>query len=396
MPIAAEPGDAPCIQPSQGVDAMASFTISAIKADVGGYVGHSSVHPEMLEAVTARMDEAIDSGLLIDGRVGACGDDINLVMTHQLGVDAEPVHRFAWETFMAGTEVARHLHLYGAGQDLLADSFSGNVRGAGPGVAEMEIEERPSEPFIVFAADKTEPGAWNLPLYKMFCDPFSTAGLVVDPKMHDGFAIEVHDLMRHLSLTFDCPDELYDLLVYIGSPSRYVIKRVSRRVEPDEPVAVASTSRLSLIAGRYVGKDDPIMIVRAQSGLPAVGEVMEPFAYPHLVAGWMRGSHHGPLMPCGFDQATPARFDGPPRVIGMGFQLAHGRLVGPRDMLGDVSFDRARQIALEVTDYVRRMGPFEPSRLPMEEMEYTTLPQVAERLSARRSPIAEPEPAYTA
>ena len=32
----------------------------------------------------------------------------------------------------------------------------------------LEIEERPSEPIIVFAADKTEPGAWNLPLYRVF------------------------------------------------------------------------------------------------------------------------------------------------------------------------------------------------------------------------------------
>lgn len=61
-------------------------------------------------------------------------------MTHRHPVDAEPVHRFAWETFEALTEVAH----------LLADAFSGNVRGAGPGVAEMEISERPSEPFISF------------------------------------------------------------------------------------------------------------------------------------------------------------------------------------------------------------------------------------------------------
>lgn len=29
---------------------------------------------------------------------------------------------------------------------------------------------------------------------------------------------------------------------------------------------------------------DPIMMIRCQSGLPAVGEVLEPFAYPHLVS----------------------------------------------------------------------------------------------------------------
>jgi fructose 1,6-bisphosphate aldolase/phosphatase len=366
---------------------MGRVTISAIKADVGGFVGHSSVHPEMLATAQQHVHAGIVDGLLVDGRVGSCGDDINLVLTHEHGVDAEPVHAFAWDTFLAATEVARRLHLYGAGQDLLADAFSGNVRGAGPGVAELEIEERPSEPFVVFAADKTEPGAWNLPLYRIFCDPFNTAGLVIDPGMHAGFAVEVLDLLENRAAVFECPEELYDLLVFIGTPSRFVIRHVFRKHDLLEPVAAASTSRLSLIAGRYVGKDDPIMVVRAQSGLPALGEVLEPFAYPHLVAGWMRGSHHGPLMASALDASTPSRFDGPPRVVGMGFQLAEGKLVGPRDLLGDVAFDRARAIALEVADYIRRMGPFEPSRLPPEAMEYTTMPQVAERLAERWRPL---------
>ena len=370
---------------------MGKVTISAIKADVGGFVGHSAVHPDMLAEAESHVREGIGSGLLIDGKVGACGDDVNLVLTHELGVDAEPVHRFAWDTFAACTRVAERLHLYGAGQDILADAFSGNIRGAGPGVAELEIEERPSEPFVVFAADKTEPGAWNLPLYKIFCDPFNTAGLVIDPKMHGGFALEVHDLFESKSAIFECPEELYDLLVYIGTPSRFVIKHVFRKSDREEPIAATSTSRLSLIAGRYVGKDDPIMIVRSQSGLPAIGEILEPFAFPHLVAGWMRGSHHGPLMPCAVAESHPSRFDGPPRVVGMGFQLADGKLVGPRDLLGDIAFDRARQIALEITDYMRRMGPFEPERLPMEEMEYTTMPQVAEKLAGRWQPL-EPIP----
>jgi fructose 1,6-bisphosphate aldolase/phosphatase len=254
----------------------------------------------------------------------------------------------------------------------------------------MEIQERPSEPFIVFAADKCAPGAWNLPLYSIFCDPFNTAGLVIDQAMHHGFVLEVHDLIEHRRITFRCPQDLYDLLVFIGTPSRYVIKHVFRPDQLQEPVASTSTSRLSLIAGRYVGKDDPIMIIRCQSGLPAVGEVLEPFARPHLVSGWMRGSHNGPLLPCPLTDSQPARFDGPPRVVGMGFQLADGALIGPRDMLGGISFDRARQQALELADHMRRMGPFEPGRLPMEDMEYTTLPAVAARLTDRWEPIEEP------
>jgi fructose 1,6-bisphosphate aldolase/phosphatase len=72
-----------------------------------------------------------------------------------------------------------------------------------------------------------------------------------------------------------------------------------------------------------------------QAGLPAVGEVLEPFAFPHTVAGCMRGSHHAPLMPVAAGQTHPSRFDGPPRVVCLGYQLSGGKLVGPRDMFDD-------------------------------------------------------------
>lgn len=357
-------------------------TLSVIKADVGGWVGHSDVHPDLMGRAAEALDQAKTDGLLIDGQVQHVGDDIALIMTHEEGEDAEAIHRLAWDTFLAVTEVARGLKMYGAGQDLLSDAFSGNIKGMGPGTAEVEFEERGSEPIIIFLADKTEPGAWNLPLYKIFCDPFNTAGLVIDPKMHAGFEVEVHDVMDNKRVVFSCPEELYDLLVFIGAQTRYVIKRV-RQKETGLTGAVTSTDRLNRIAGRYVGKDDPAMIVRCQSGLPAVGEVLEPWANPHLVFGWMRGSHSGPLMPCAMDGSTPARFDGPPRVVGLGYQIANGRLIGPRDMLGDVSFDLAREKALETADYMRRMGPFEPHRLPPEDMEYTTLPEIRKRLEGR-------------
>jgi fructose 1,6-bisphosphate aldolase/phosphatase len=43
-------------------------------------------------------------------------------------------------------------------------------------------------------------------------------------------------------------------------------------------------------------------------------------------------------MLCALDDAHPARFDGPPRVVRMGFQFADGKLVDQRDVFGDVSF----------------------------------------------------------
>ena len=125
------------------------------------------------------------------------------------------------------------------------------------------------------------------------------------------------------------------------------------------------------------------MIVRTQSGFPAVGEALEPFARPWIVEGWMRGSHNGPIMPVGFEDATPSRFDGPPRVIAAGFQIANGKLVGPRDLFKDKAYDYARKVSSDIANILRRQGIFEPHRLPAEEMEYTTLPKIMERLSSR-------------
>ncbi|MEO0270169.1 MAG: fructose-1,6-bisphosphate aldolase/phosphatase [candidate division WOR-3 bacterium] len=356
-------------------------TISVIKADIGGYVGHSGMHPALMALAEDELEEAKKSGVIIDYFVAHAGDDLELIMTHNKGVDNSEIHKLAWEIFKKGSEKAKELGLYGAGQDILSDAFSGNVKGMGPGVAEMEIEERVSEPIIVFMADKTSPGAWNLPLFKIFADPFNTAGLVIDPKLHDGFIFEVLHMKEGKVVKLACPEEMYSLLALIGAVETYAIKNVYRK--DGVIAATASTQRLSLIAGKYVGKDDPVMIVRTQSGFPAVGEVLEAFSLAHLVAGWMRGSHWGPLMPVSMKDASCTRFDGPPRVVALGFQVKDGKLIGPKDMFDDPAFDLTRKRAQEITDYIRRMGPFEPQRLGLEEMEYTTLPSVLEKLKNR-------------
>jgi fructose 1,6-bisphosphate aldolase/phosphatase len=358
------------------------ITLSVVKADVGGYVGHSSSHPDVLQKARECMERAKKQGLLIDYYVTACGDDAQLIMTHQKGEDNEQIHKLAWDTFVECTEVAKRLKLHGAGQDLLADAFSGNVRGMGPGVAEMQFTERQAETVIIFMADKTASGAWNLPLYKIFADPFNTIGLVIASNMHSGFTFEVEDVLKAKKIKFNAPEEIYDMLIFLGSTNRYAINKVYHK-ESGEIAASCSTQHLALIAGRYVGKDDPVCIVRSQGKFPAVGEITEPFASPNIVKGWMRGSHHGPLMPCAFDKARATRFDGPPRVIAAGFQLAEGKLIGATDLFDDPAFDEARHQANLIADVLRRMGPFEPHRLPLEEMEYTTMPEVQKKLASR-------------
>jgi len=357
-------------------------TVSVIKADIGSLAGHHIVHPDTIAAATKILAEAKSKGLIIDFYVTNAGDDLQLIMTHRKGVDAPEIHELAWNAFKEAAKVAKELGLYAAGQDLLSDAFSGNVRGLGPGVAEMEFVERPAEPIVIFMADKTEPGAFNLPMFRIFADPFNTAGLIIDPRLHDGFKFEIFDVFEGRSVTLSAPEEMYDILALIGTPARYIVRRIYRKKD-NEIAAVVSVERLNLIAGRYVGKDDPVAIVRAQSGFPAVGEILEPFAFPHLVAGWMRGSHHGPLMPVPQRYAKCTRFDGPPRVVALGFQVKNGRLIGPADLFDDVAFDETRRTAQLIADYIRRHGPFMPHRLGPEEMEYTTLPQVLEKLKDR-------------
>ncbi|MFM2126263.1 MAG: hypothetical protein RL328_2714, partial [Acidobacteriota bacterium] len=158
------------------------LTLSVIKADIGSIGGHVAPSRKLQAAVAEHVATA-GKELLIAHRISHTGDDIAILMTHTRGTGDPAIHQLAWDAFVKGTAVAKAEGLYGAGQDLLKTSFSGNVKGMGPAVAEMEIEERPAEPFLFFAADKTDPGAFNLPLYLAFADPMNTPGLLLSPKM---------------------------------------------------------------------------------------------------------------------------------------------------------------------------------------------------------------------
>ena len=368
---------------------MVKTTVSIIKADVGSLAGHTVVASPLFAVAEKKLAEAKESGLINSFFVFNAGDDLELLMTHSKGENSEEVHKLAWDTFKAAADRAKELKLYGAGQDLLKDAFSGNVRGMGPGVAEIEFEERGSDPLVVFAADKTEPAAFNYLLYKIFADPFNTAGLVIDPRMVSGFEFEVLDAIESRSVTLKTPEESYSLIALIGTTERYMVSKV-RRLEDGEIAAASSTTKLSLIAGKYVGKDDPVCLVRGQSGFPAVGEITVPFLHTYLVAGWMRGSHWGPIMPVGLKDSRCTVFDGPPRIVALGVQISNGKLASDEndcpliaDIFDDPGFDLARREALELAAALRRMGEFEPARLGPGAMEYTTLPTVLKKLEPR-------------
>ena len=351
--------------------------------------GHTTVPKILLDLGKKRLNEAKKDWLINSFFVFNAGDDLELLMVHQKGESNPIIHKLAWNIFQEGAQKAKSLKLYGAGQDLLTSAFSGNVRGMGPGVAEMEINERNSDPIVVFAADKTEPGAFNFPMFKIFADPNNTAGLVIDPSMIGGFNFEVLDVIENKKVVLKCPEEMYELIALIGTPERYVVSHVWR-AKDNLICGVTSTTRLSLIAGKYVGKDDPVSVVRAQHGLPAVGEILAPYMHTFFVEGWMRGSHWGPIMPVGLKDSRCTAFDGPPRIVALGFQVANGGIASDDndepliiDLFEDTAFDLARKEAIDFASVFRRMGEFEPARLSSHVMEYTTLPKVLKKLQQR-------------
>jgi fructose 1,6-bisphosphate aldolase/phosphatase len=347
------------------------ITLSVIKADIGSIGGHIAPSRQLLETVGASMS-TLARGVLTDWRVSHTGDDIAILMTHERGPGDTLVHQLAWKAFVAATAVAKEQGLYGAGQDLLKDAFSGNVRGMGPAVAEMQIEERSGEPFLFFAADKTDPGAFNLPLYLAFADPMNTPGLILSPKLAKGFRFVIMDV-NHTEgdrvIELHAPENLYDIAALLRDPERYVVESVWSRATGEQAVAVA-TSRLHNIAGKYTGKDDPVMLVRTQMDFPATGEVLAPYAHAHFVAGGMRGSHNMPLMPVVQNTGT-SYFDGPPLVSCAAYAMHAGTLTEALDAFAHPFWNSVRDRAAGKAMEMRRQGFFGAAMLPMNELEYT-------------------------
>ncbi len=353
------------------------FTISAIKADVGSIGGHTKPSEKMLAASRSQLDEAKSKGLLTDFDVTHTGDDICLLMVHKQGSNAESIHNLAWRTFEIATDIAKKQGLYGAGQDLLKDAPSGNVRGAGPGAAEITFDpsakERPAEPFLVFTADKCGPGAFNFPLWAVFTNPMYCAGLML-PNMKAGFQFRIID-MEHAEgdriVELDTPERHLDLAILLSDENRYGIQAIHSRKFPDQHVVSVSTDRLHTIAGEYKGKDDPVAIVRSQGIFPAPEEIVSPYVVAHYVAGDARGSHHMPIMPAAINTAVA----GPyclPLVACMAYSLNQdGELSNGVDIFGNVVWDATRLKAQRKGEELRQQGFVGPAMLPIQELEYS-------------------------
>ena len=353
------------------------LTISAIKADVGSIGGHTCPSTQMLEQSKSQLAEAVEHGTLLDYDVTYTGDDICLLMIHPYGSGYAEIHNLAWSIFTKAANIAKDEGLYGAGQDLLKDAPSGNVRGAGPGVAEITfdpfLEERPAEPFLVFTADKCGPGAFNFPLWAVFTNPMFCAGLML-PKMKVGFLFTIID-MEYTGgdrvLEIETPERHLDLAVLLRDENRFGIQSIYSRKYPHQQLVSVSTDRLHTIAGVYKGNDDPVAIIRTQGIFPAPEEIVSPYTTAHLVAGDARGSHHMPLMPVPINTPVTGPYCLPIVACKAYSVTANGRLSEGVDIFGNLAWEGTRIKAQRKAEELRQQGFVGPAMLPIQELEYS-------------------------
>ncbi len=344
------------------------ITTTAIKADIGSIGGHTRPSDKILKEVKDVVESrGIATGLLIDRYIGYTGDDIHILMTHTKGVGNETVHKLAFDAFLKGTETAKNEGLYGAGQDLLSTAFSGNVRGMGPGVAEMEFEERPAEVLGLITADKTEPGAFNHPFYRLFCDPAANTGLLLNPTLTKGVEFRIMDVEAGKIASLHTPEDLFVIAAALMYPGRYVVESIWTR--DGEPILNATTDRLHNIAGTYVGKDDPAAVIRLQKTFPATEEACAVFKYCHFVAGNTRGSHHMPLMPVARNTPSTPNYC-IPMVSASLFSIKGGKLGQSIDAFATSDWDYFRNKAVEKSEMMRAQGFIHPATLIPNELEY--------------------------
>jgi fructose 1,6-bisphosphate aldolase/phosphatase len=274
----------------------ALFTVSDIKADAGGKLGHTSPPAHFAPVAEASLREAAETGLILGtSKFLAAGDDGHLVMTHIRGADDNAVHLFAFRTFFRQVWVAEVLGYkwYGLGQDLVgkgtagqttealagltprflqlmaevlppaertrmaelrtaferwhagtakgkapAPPFAGNVSGQGPGFAELPMP-RPT-PVGLLAIDKAGPSAFNLPVWDAIRRCRADGSLIRYLQGSDarGVVLEVWDVEHHKRVFLDLDTDQGFAQALLGATDKFNFKRVWTRTAewaPDRP-----------------------------------------------------------------------------------------------------------------------------------------------------------------
>jgi fructose 1,6-bisphosphate aldolase/phosphatase len=283
----------------QAANRRAVFTVSDIKADAGGKVGHTAPPRHFAPVAEASLREAKEAGLIFGtSEFIAVGDDGHLLMTHARGADDNAIHLLAYRTFFRQVWVAEALgyRWYGLGQDLVGASsagkkteelagltprflamlpeylpeperrrfgelraafdawrtgagegrtpappFAGNVSGQGPGFAELPLPR--AVPVGLLAIDKAGPAAFNLPVWEALrrCHADGTLARSLQGTDSKGIVVEIWDVERHRRVFLDFEAEAALAQRLLGATDKFNIKRIWTRRAPWDPARSVPT-----------------------------------------------------------------------------------------------------------------------------------------------------------
>ncbi|OGK96119.1 MAG: hypothetical protein A2W08_05375 [Candidatus Rokubacteria bacterium RBG_16_73_20] len=394
--------------------ALVQRYIKATKADVGGVGGHVVAADEVKSVIAKYVldnnwcgTEPIFTSLIVTHT----GDDVAVTGIMAESVDMSVVDRLMWDALQEGAHKAAELGLYGPGQDLVADAFTGNLRGTGPATIALPLpvrKDNASQTVLVSFADKTEPMAFNHYATGAYLLPrFNTGLIIAASRMKRGYLMEIVDLdtkaqaieagvhprdqkaldgkMEELAkglqekvITLGAPEDLYDIEGLTRS-SRFVIARIWSRNEQgerDQLGYVCSAERLHNIKSKkgftYGGKDDPVLLAFAQGDWPAPGEITSPWAAAPMVAGDCRGSHYLHILPMPINSQT-SYWSGPIlSAITLSCNIHTGRIGAISDQFAlGTPWDEVRRRASELAIQFRLAhGVKQPATLHEDELEY--------------------------
>lgn len=391
--------------------------VKATKADVGGVGGHVETAREVNATIlqhVLKYNKIDNHPIFTSVFASHTGDDaaiVGVIDEHIHNKNLSIVDELLWDSFQEGTKVAEELGLYGPGQDLKTDAFTGNLRGAGPAsiVLPLPVRDRDfSQTVLLGFGDKTEPGAFNyLATGAYLDDNFNTGLLVAKSAMANGYVFEIIDLdtkaqalesgvpandqealrkkMEELGkverfIVLRAPEDFYQIKRLTMQISRFVVSRISTKDAGGNPGQLGvriSAERLHNIPSKdgkfiYGGKDDPVMLSLCQGDWPAPGEITSPLARTPIVAGDCRGSHYLPVYPVPINEQT-SFFSGPiMSIVTMSINLQTGRIGAISDQLAHgTPWDEYRaQAAKEMLWFRSAHGSKQPGTLPTSEIEY--------------------------
>ena len=411
--------------------------IKATKADVGGVGGHVVAADEVKSIIAKYVldnnsyrGEPIFTSMIVTHT----GDDCAVTGIMAETVDMSVVDELMWDALQEGATKAAELGLYGPGQDLVADAFTGNLRGTGPATVALPFpvrKDNASQTVLVSFADKTEPMAFNHYATGAYMLPRFNTGLVIAASnMKRGYVFEIVDLdtkaqaveagahprdqraldnkmeevakgLQEKVITLRAPEDLYDIEGLTRS-SRFVIARIWTRGdknEKDQLGYICSAERLHNIKTKkgfsYGGKDDPVLLAFCQGDWPAPGEITSPWATAPMVAGDCRGSHNLHILPMPINSQT-SYWSGPIlSAITLSCNIHTGRIGAISDQFSlGTPWDEVRRTASKLAIQFRHAhGIKQPATLHEEELEYQEgwkggATASSSSRSSRRSPSA--------